>query len=342
MQDVAQTVILVTGGAGFLGFHLCKRLLLEGYHVICLDDLSSGQQEHVDRLLQHEKFEFIRHDVTQPIDLRVNRIFNLACPASPVAYQADPIKTTLTNVIGTRNMLELTCSNEARIVQASTSEIYGDPLVHPQPESYRGNVSITGPRACYDEGKRCAETLVYDYHRVHGIDCRIARIFNTYGPGMRQDDGRVVSNFIVQALQNRNITVYGDGSQTRSMCYVDDLIEGLLRLMALDVAPDGPVNLGNPREISILDFAHRVIEATGSRSDIVHLPEAVDDPRVRCPDISRARTELDWKPLVALEDGLKATIEYFERSLTELWVHSVRAGNYAPASSRMDSSRGAA
>lgn len=279
--------------------------------------MSTGVQEHVDQLAHYERFHFIRHDVTKPINLRVDRIFNLACPASPPDYQADPIKTTLTNVLGTRNLLELAHSNSARFVQASTSEVYGDALVHPQPEGYRGNVSSTGPRSCYDEGKRCAESLVFDYERVYGLDVRVARIFNTYGPGMREDDGRVVSNFVVQALQNSDLTVYGDGTNTRSMCYVDDMIEGLIRLMAANAALAGPVNLGNPREISILDFARLVIEKTGSASNIVHLPAAVDDPRLRCPDIARAKADLNWEPRTALEDGLRATISYFAGKLAE-------------------------
>ncbi|OBQ73592.1 UDP-glucuronic acid decarboxylase family protein [Mesorhizobium erdmanii] len=318
-----QVITLVTGGAGFIGFHLCRRLLDEGDAVICLDDMSTGTQEHVDRLAVHRNLRFIRHDVTRPINLHVHRIFNLACPASPAAYEADPIKTTLTNVLGTRNMLELARSNGARFVQASTSEVYGDPEVHPQPEGYRGNVSTTGPRSCYDEGKRCAESLVFDYERVHRLNVRVARIFNTYGPGMREDDGRVVSNFVVQALRGRDLTVYGDGSNTRSMCYVDDMVEGLARLMKADSPVAGPINLGNPREISILDLARMVSTMVGSASTIVHLPAVVDDPRVRCPDITRAKAKLDWEPRIALEEGLRRTIGFFAERLV---VQSPSAG----------------
>lgn len=306
---------LVTGGAGFLGSHLCRRLLESGDRVICLDDLSTGLLSHVDALRANPRFEFIRHDVTDPVDLRVDRIFNLACPASPPAYQANPIHTTLTSVLGTRNLLDLARRNGARLLHASTSEVYGDPAVHPQTEDYRGNVATMGQRACYDEGKRCAETLLYDYHRIHGIDVRVARIFNTYGPGMRQDDGRAVSNFVVQALTGRPVTVYGDGSFTRSLCYVDDLIDGLLRLMAHDTPDPRPFNLGNPAEITVLQLARCVLDATGSRSPVVHLPEAADDPKIRCPDISRAVRELGWKPVVPLSEGLRRTIAQFRREL---------------------------
>jgi UDP-glucuronate decarboxylase len=315
MASRRQNTTLVTGGAGFLGFNLCKRLLADGDQVICLDDMTTGVRAHIDALSGHANFDFIRHDVTEPIDLRVDRIFNLACPASPPAYQADPIKTALTSVLGVRNMLELALAKGARILHTSTSEIYGDPLVHPQPESYRGNVNSMGPRSCYDEGKRCAETLLYDYHRVHGVDIRVARIFNTYGPGMRADDGRAASNFIVQALQNNDVTVYGDGTYTRSMCFVDDLIEGLVRLMNAEGDRPLPVNLGNPHEVTILSLAERIIAMTGSASKIIHLPNVVDDPRVRCPDITRAKAELGWEPKVALEDGLRATIDYFAQEI---------------------------
>jgi len=315
-MGVDTPVSLVAGGAGFLGFHLCKRLLRERHRVVCLDDLSTGLKMHVDLLSGEPGFNFVLHDITEPIDLRVDRIFNLACPASPLAYQSDPVKTMLTNVVGTRNMLELARANHARILQASTSEVYGDPLEHPQSESYRGNVATMGPRACYDEGKRSAEALMYDYHRCHGVDTRIARIFNTYGPGMREDDGRVVSNFVLQALRRRDLTVYGDGTNTRSMCYVDDLIDGLCRLMNLDHDP-GPVNLGNPQEISVLEFARLVLAITGSSSGIAHRPAAMHDPRVRCPDISRARHALDWEPRVTLEEGLNATIDHFRDKMAE-------------------------
>ena len=314
MMSTKARTVLITGGAGFLGAHLCEQILDQGDRVICLDDLSTGRKENIERPHGNSNFRFLHHDVREPIRLQVDRIFNLACPASPPAYQADPIKTTLTSVLGARNMPELARATGARMLHASTSKVYGDPVVNPQSESYRGNVNMVGPRACYDESKRCAETLVYDYRRRLGVDCRVARIFNTYGPGMRPDDGRVVSNFVLQALREEDITIYGDGSHTRSMCYVDDLIEGLLRLMALDVAPSGPINLGNPREISILDFARWVIHATGSRSKIAYLPEPVDDPCVRCPDISRAKVELNWEPRIALEDGLKLTIDHFRRA----------------------------
>ena len=311
----ATRTTLVTGGAGFLGAHLCRKLLQQGDRVICLDDLSTGRRENIEEHSDHPNFKFLHHDVREPIQVRVDRIFNLACPASPPAYQADPIKTTLTSVLGARNMLELARTTGARLLHASTSEVYGDPLIDPQPESYRGNVNPVGPRACYDEGKRCAESLIYDYRRRFGVDCRVARIFNTYGPGMRPDDGRLVSNFVVEALRQQDLTIYGEGSHTRSMCYVDDLIEGLLRLMSSEATPDGPINLGNPREISVLDFARLVIRATGSRSKVVHLPEPIDDPCVRCPDISRARAELHWAPRVTLERGLEETIAYFRRTL---------------------------
>lgn len=310
-------VNLVAGGAGFLGFHLCTRLLEEGQRVICLDDLSSGQPDHVEALRRYPKFEFIHGDVREKVDLAVDRIYNLASPASPVYYIIDPVKTLLTNVLGTQNMLELARVNGARMVQASTSEVYGDPLMHPQAESYLGNVNFTGPRACYDEGKRCAETLVGDYRRLCKVDCRVARIFNTYGPEMRPDDGRVVSAFITEALENRNITIQGDGSHSRSMCYVDDLIDGLVRLMNRECALDEAINLGNPEEIRVLDLAYLILEAVGSRSNILHLPGAVDDPHVRCPDISRAKAELGWEPHIRLKEGLGMTIEYFRKKVCE-------------------------
>jgi UDP-glucuronate decarboxylase len=333
MSNARRNTTLVTGAAGFLGFHLCKRLLDDGDRVIGLDDMTTGVQRHVDELGRDRRFDFIQHDVTVPIDLRVDRIFNLACPASPPAYQRDPIKTTLTSVIGARNMLELARANRARIVQASTSEVYGDPLINPQSETYRGNVNTMGPRACYDEGKRCAETLMYDYHRVHGVDTRVVRIFNTYGPGMRRDDGRAVSNFIVQSLEGADVTVYGDGSYTRSMCYVDDLIEGFMRVMTVEGNHATPFNLGNPGEISMLDLAHLVIEMTGSTSRIVHRPIPVDDPQLRCPDIARAKAELGWEPVVALKDGLRATIDYFEQELAGRNVEDEGSGgDIGPAS----------
>jgi len=310
-------VSLVTGGAGFIGFNLCKKLLGRGDKVVCVDDMTSGMPQHVGELRRDAKFEFIRHDVCDALDLKVDRIFNLACPASPPAYQADPIKTTLTSVLGVRNMLELAVTNGARILHTSTSEVYGDPLEHPQRESYNGNVHTMGPRACYDEGKRCAETLLHDYHRLRGADVRVVRIFNTYGPGMRSDDGRAVSNFIVQALTGQDLTIYGTGNYTRSFCYVDDLVDGMLLLMELDGDHPAPVNLGNPHEIAIKDLAELVLAETGSRSGIIHLPSVIDDPRVRCPDITRATKLLGWKPKVRIEDGLKETIDYFRRELAE-------------------------
>ena len=319
-------VCLVTGGAGFIGLHLCKRLLSEGHTVICIDDMTSGTQEHVDMLAGHPRYRFVRHDITQPIDLRVDRIYNLACPASPPAYQADPIKTTLTNVLGVRNMLELARANNARFLQASTSEVYGDPLEHPQTENYRGNVDVGGPRACYDEGKRCAETLINDYRRIHGVDARVSRIFNTYGPWMRQDDGRVVSNFIVQALQGRELTVYGDGTQTRSLCYIDDMVEGLLRLMAYDGPYPGPVNLGNPEEMTIVELAAAVLAATDSASKIANRPLPANDPKVRCPDITRAGTVLGWKPTWRLAKGLPVTIDHFRTILAREPAPAIRSG----------------
>lgn len=321
-------VSLVTGGAGFIGFNLCKRLLLQGDHVICVDDMTSGMLQHVDELQRHENFRFLRHDVCEPLSLKVDRIFNLACPASPPAYQADPIKTALTSVLGVRNVLELALANDARLLHTSTSEVYGDPLEHPQRESYNGNVKTMGPRACYDEGKRCAEALLYDYHRVRGADVRVVRIFNTYGPGMRADDGRAVSNFVVQALAGEDLTVYGDGSYTRSFCYVDDLVDGILLLMELDGDHPQPVNLGNPHEIAINELAELVLAATGSRSRIVHLANAVDDPKVRCPDITRAMNLLGWRPRVDIADGLRPTVDYFGGAVTG-WSRPFRSSRNA-------------
>ena len=302
--------VLVTGGAGFIGSHLCERLLREGYEVLCLDNFFTGSKENIRRLLDDRRFELIRHDVTQPILLETDRIFNLACPASPIHYQYNPVKTIKTSVLGTIHMLGLAKRVKARILQASTSEVYGDPLTHPQSEEYWGNVNPIGLRSCYDEGKRVAETLMMDYHRQNSVDIRIIRIFNTYGPRMALNDGRVVSNFIVQALRGEDITVYGDGSQTRSFCYVDDLVDGMLRFMECgDVT--GPLNLGNPAETSILEFATRIIDLTGSASKIVYKPLPSDDPRQRQPDITRAKSLLDWEPRTDLETGLKKTIEYF-------------------------------
>ncbi len=302
--------ILVTGGAGFIGSHLCERLLGEGHEVLCLDNFFTGSKDNIAGLRGKPGFELIRHDITQPILLEVDRIYNLACPASPIHYQYNPVKTIKTSVLGAIHMLGLAKRVRARVLQASTSEIYGDPQVHPQREEYWGNVNPIGVRSCYDEGKRVAETLMMDYHRQNGVDIRIVRIFNTYGPRMSVNDGRVVSNFIVQALRGEDITVYGDGSQTRSFCYVDDLVEGMVRMME---CPEfiGPVNLGNPCETSILEFARRIIELTGSPSQIVFKPLPSDDPRQRQPDITLAGEKLGWKPQVPVETGLQKTIDYF-------------------------------
>ena len=307
--------ILVTGGAGFLGSHLCERLLSERDEIICLDNFFTGLKENVRSLLGHYNFEVFRHDIIAPIDLEVERIYNLACPASPVHYQFDPVRTIQANVLGVTHMLELAKRTRARILQASTSEVYGDPKIHPQTEAYWGNVNPVGVRSCYDEGKRVAETLMFDYHRQHGVQIKVARIFNTYGPRMALNDGRVVSNFIIQALTNQDMTVYGDGSQTRSFCYVDDLVEGLVRLCESEDLT-GPVNLGNPAEFTILELAETIIRMTGSRSSIVHNPLPADDPLQRNPDISLARSKLGWEPQVPLEQGLSKTISYFEKRLS--------------------------
>ncbi len=307
--------ILVTGGAGFLGSHLCERLLNEGNEVLCLDNFFTGSKRNILHLLDIHRFELIRHDITQPILLEVDQIYHLACPASPIHYQYNPVKTIKTNVMGTIHMLGLAKRVKARILQASTSEIYGDPEVHPQREDYWGHVNPIGLRSCYDEGKRVAETLMMDYHRQNRVDIRIIRIFNTYGPRMAPNDGRVVSNFILQALRGEDITIYGDGSQTRSFCYVDDLIEGAIRMMNRE-GFIGPVNLGNPAEFTILELARKVIELTGSKSKIVYEPLPQDDPTQRRPDISLAKEKLGWEPSIQLEDGLKKTIDYFERLLS--------------------------
>lgn len=304
--------ILVTGGAGFLGSHLCERLIREGNDVICLDNLFTGNKDNIRHLLGNRYFEFIRHDIVQPIVLEVDQIYNLACPASPIHYQYNPIKTTKTSVWGAMNMLGLAKRVHARILQASTSEVYGDPEVHPQPESYRGCVNPIGIRSCYDEGKRVAETLFFDYHRMHGVEIKVMRIFNTYGPKMHPSDGRVVSNFIVQALKGDDITIYGDGSQTRSFCYVDDEIEGMIRLMNSRAEFTGPVNIGNPGEFTIKQLAELVIKLTGSSSKMVYQPLPSDDPLQRRPVIELAKKELDWEPTVPLEEGLLKTIEYFK------------------------------
>ncbi len=308
--------VLVTGGAGFLGSHLCDRLVEEGHDVVCVDNYFTGTKDNIAHLLANPHFEALRHDVTFPLYVEVDEIYNLACPASPIHYQFDPVQTTKTSVHGAINMLGLAKRVKAKIFQASTSEVYGDPEIHPQPESYYGNVNPIGPRACYDEGKRCAETLFYDYHRQHDLRIRVARIFNTYGPRMYINDGRVVSNFVVQALKGEPLTVYGDGNQTRAFCYVDDMAQGIVRLMAAPDEATEPVNLGNPAEISIRGLAERVIALTGSRSEIVHHALPADDPAQRQPDITRARELLEWEPRVPLDEGLKETAVYFDRVLS--------------------------
>ncbi|MBA4298978.1 UDP-glucuronate decarboxylase [Algoriphagus alkaliphilus] len=307
--------ILVTGGAGFLGSHLCERLLNEGNEVLCVDNLFTGRKFNIHHLLDDKNFEFLRHDVTFPLYAEVDEVYNLACPASPVHYQFDPVQTTKTSVIGAINMLGLAKRLRIKILQASTSEVYGDPEIHPQPESYKGSVSTTGIRACYDEGKRCAETLFFDYHRQHKVAIKVMRIFNTYGPRMHPNDGRVVSNFIVQALKGQDITIFGDGKQTRSFCYVDDNIEGMYRLMNSRDGFTGPVNIGNPGEFTMLELAQLVIEMTGSKSQLKFLPLPQDDPMQRQPVIDLAKKELDWEPIVDLRTGLVKTIEYFDHLL---------------------------
>jgi UDP-glucuronate decarboxylase len=312
-----ETRVLTTGGAGFLGSHLCERLLMEGAVVLCVDNFFTGARRNIEHLIGRPQFELIRHDITHPLYVEVDQIYNLACPASPIHYQHDPVQTTKTSVHGAINMLGLAKRLGARILQASTSEVYGDPDVHPQTEDYWGRVNPIGPRSCYDEGKRCAEALFFDYLRQHRLQIKVARIFNTYGPRMHPNDGRVVSNFIVQALLGREITVYGDGSQTRSFCYVDDLIEGLVRFMATPPEITGPINFGNPSEFSMLALASMVTDLTGSRSRIVHHPLPADDPKQRQPDIARAQSKIDWKPRVALKDGLAKTIAYFDQLLSD-------------------------
>lgn len=322
--------ILITGGAGFIGSHLCERFINDGHEVICLDNYFTGNKENVSHLMNHHRFELIRHDITEPILMEADWIFNLACPASPIHYQYNPVKTIKVNVLGALNMLGLAKRVKARILQASTSEIYGDPDVHPQKEEYWGNVNPVGKRSCYDEGKRVAETLFFDYMRQNKVDIKVVRIFNTYGPRMRSDDGRVVSNFIVQALKNEPITMYGDGSQTRSFCYIDDMIEGLIRMMDYETGeyirePDytkqylsgypGPINLGNPHEVSIYSIAKLVTELAGSKSEIVFRPLPEDDPKRRCPDITKAKGILEWQPYVQLEEGLRKTVEYFRKKI---------------------------
>jgi UDP-glucuronate decarboxylase len=312
-----QQRILVTGGSGFLGSHLCERLLSQGAEVLCLDNFFTGARRNIEHLLEHKRFELIRHDVTFPIYLEIDQIYNLACPASPIHYQHDPVQTTKTSVHGAINMLGLAKRVKAKILQASTSEVYGDPDVHPQTEEYWGHVNPIGPRSCYDEGKRCAETLFFDYWRQHKVRIKVVRIFNTYGPRMHPNDGRVVSNFIVQALLGRDITIYGEGSQTRSFCYVDDLIDGLIRLMGSSDSIIGPINIGNPVEFSMLQLAKTILDITGSRSRIVHQPLPQDDPRQRKPDITKAKDLLGWMPAMALKEGLIKTIAYFEDMIRE-------------------------
>ena len=307
--------VLVTGGAGFLGSHLCDRLIADGHNVVCVDNFFTGTKRNVEHLIGHKRFELLRHDVTFPLFIEVDEIYNLACPASPVHYQHDPVQTTKTSVHGAINMLGLAKRLRCRIFQASTSEVYGDPSVHPQVETYWGKVNPIGPRSCYDEGKRCAETLFFDYHRQHKLDIKVARIFNTYGPRMHPNDGRVVSNFIVQALKGERITIYGNGDQTRAFCYVDDLVEGFIRLMASPADLPGPVNLGNPGEFTIKELAEKVIALTGSRSKLIFRPLPQDDPRQRRPDIRLARARLEWEPKVSLDQGLQKTISYFDNLL---------------------------
>ena len=320
-----QQRILITGGAGFLGSHLCERLLADGGDILCADNFFTGTRKNIEHLLDHKHFELMRHDVTFPLYVEVDEIYNLACPASPIHYQRDPVQTTKTSVHGAINMVGLAKRVKAKILQASTSEVYGDPNVHPQREDYWGHVNPVGPRSCYDEGKRCAETLFFDYWRQHNLRIKVARIFNTYGSRMHPNDGRVVSNFIIQALLGRDLTVFGDGTQTRSFCYVDDLIDGLVKLMATKDQVTGPINIGNPNECSMLELAGIIIELTGSRSRIVHRPLPENDPRRRRPDISRAQELLSWAPRTRLKDGLIRTISYFEKLLSESDVRTALA-----------------
>jgi len=314
--DSGKKRIMVTGGAGFIGSHICDSLISQGHYVICVDNLFTGNKDNISHLFDKQGFEFIRHDITNPLSVEVDEIYNFACPASPIHYQYNPIKTLKTSVIGTLNMLGLAKRVKAKILQASTSEVYGDPVVHPQVESYWGNVNPIGIRSCYDEGKRCAETLMFDYRRQHGLDIKLIRIFNTYGPRMHPKDGRVVSNFIVQSLLGENITIYGDGSQTRSFCYVDDLVSGITKMMNTSPGFTGPVNMGNPVEFSILELAEKIINLTGSKSSIVRHDLPLDDPKQRKPDITVANAKLNWRPIVSVDDGLKMTIEYFDELLT--------------------------
>ena len=312
MSSLLAKKVLVTGGAGFIGSHLCERLVARGDDVLCLDNFFTGARANVAHLLSADNFEILRHDVTVPLVVQIDEIYNLACPASPVHYQYDPVQTTKTSVHGAINMLDLAKRTGAKILQSSTSEVYGDPEVHPQPESYKGNVNPIGPRACYDEGKRCAETLFFDYHRQNDLNIRVCRIFNTYGPRMHPEDGRVVSNFIMQALRGEPLTLYGDGSQTRSFCYVDDLVDGIMGLMDASDENTGPMNLGNPNEFTIRALAETIAEMTGAKSEIVYMPLPEDDPTQRCPDITLAKSVLEWEPKIQLRDGLTRAIEYFK------------------------------
>jgi UDP-glucuronate decarboxylase len=314
-QHINNSAVMVTGGAGFLGSHLCDRLIGRGQEVLCIDNFFTGTKRNIVHLIGNPRFELMRHDVTFPLYVEVGQIYNLACPASPVHYQFDPVQTTKTSVHGAINMLGLAKRVKARILQASTSEVYGDPEQHPQTESYWGKVNPIGIRACYDEGKRCAETLFFDYYRQFGLDIKVVRIFNTYGPRMHPNDGRVISNFIVQALRNEDITLYGDGLQSRSFCYVDDLIDGMMRMMETQAGTTGPINLGNPHEFTMRELAETILRLTGSKSRLTFHPLPQDDPRQRQPDISLARSALDWAPTISLEDGLRETIEYFRRTL---------------------------
>lgn len=307
--------VLVTGGGGFIGSHLCERLINDGNDVICVDNFFTGSKDNIRHLLSNPSFELIRHDITTPISIEVDAIFNLACPASPVHYQHDPVQTARTNILGAMNMLDLARRLKIPVLQASTSEIYGDPKVHPQVESYWGNVNPIGPRSCYDEGKRCAETLFFDYNRQYGIDIKVVRIFNTYGPRMHPNDGRVVSNFIVQALKGCDITIYGDGTQTRSFCYISDLVEAMIRMMKTESSFTGPVNLGNPEEFTVRELAERIIKETGSKSKIIHMELPQDDPTRRRPDITLAKKTLGWAPSVSADDGIRKTVEYFRMKL---------------------------
>jgi UDP-glucuronate decarboxylase len=313
--DTLNKRVLVTGGAGFIGSHLCERLLEQGNQVLCVDNFFTGTRRNIGHLLDNRDFELLRHDITFPLYVEVDEIYNLACPASPIHYQFDPVQTTKTSVVGAINMLGLAKRLKVPVLQASTSEVYGDPHVHPQPEAYWGNVNPIGPRSCYDEGKRCAETLFFDYRRQHKLPIKVVRIFNTYGPNMHPNDGRVVSNFVVQALTGQDITIYGEGQQTRSFCYVDDLVAGIMKLMDTPEEVTGPVNIGNPVEFTMIELANLVVELTGSSSKIIHRPLPQDDPKQRQPDISQAREKLGWEPRVALRDGLGKTIEYFDRLL---------------------------